>query len=77
MDRSLDDSIGQICERDIQLLQDAGLVSANEPLRCTEIGDAMARYYVKFRTMKEILALPPRPKLSEIVRHLALANPED
>jgi ATP-dependent DNA helicase HFM1/MER3 len=57
----------EICERDIKLLQECGLVSVEGELRSTVFGDAMAKYYVKFETMKLLLALPERAKLSEIV----------
>ena len=57
----------QICEKDISLLTDADLVEEDNHLRCTELGDAMARYYVKFDTMKTFAATPPKAKMSEIV----------
>lgn len=36
-------------------------------IECTEFGDAMARYYVRFETMKIILSLEQKSKMSEIV----------
>lgn len=66
--RNLDDRIEQICARDIGLLQKTNLVSSSEKLKATEFGEAMARYYVKFETMKVLLSLEPRAKMSEIVR---------
>lgn len=66
-DRTLDERIGQICGRDIKLLLDAQLVSEEQSLKSTDFGNAMARYYVKFATMKALLSLPPRAKMSEIV----------
>ena len=65
--RNLDDRVQQICERDISLLKMAKLVHAEGMLKCTEYGDAMARYYVKFETMVQLLNIPPRAKISEIV----------
>jgi ATP-dependent DNA helicase HFM1/MER3 len=62
-----EEMLNEICEKDIKLLQEASLVTPYVPLRSTEFGDAMARYYVKFETMRLFLSLPPRPKLSEIV----------
>ncbi|KAL8971707.1 MAG: hypothetical protein Q9197_003139 [Variospora fuerteventurae] len=50
---NLDDRIERICHRDVDLLVEAQLVvGVGEKLKCTEFGDAMARYYVKFETMK-------------------------
>lgn len=56
-----------ICEKDIKLLQTTGLVTSGDRIKCTEFGDAMARYYIKFETMQIFMSLPPRAKLSEIV----------
>ena len=57
----------QICEKDISLLTGADLVRGDSHLKCTELGDAMARYSVKFETMKTLAAIPPKAKISEIV----------
>lgn len=57
----------QICDKDLRLLQSIDLVSSDGRLKCTEFGDAMARYCIKFETMKIILSLPPKAKMSEIV----------
>ena len=67
MDLDEDTLVGQICQKDVKLLQGAGLVTKTSRLHVTELGDAMARYCVKFETMKMILALPPKAKVSEIV----------
>lgn len=64
---NLDDRLERICRKDIDLLQELDLTTRDARLQATELGDAMARYYVKFDTMKAILHLPPKPKLSEIV----------
>lgn len=61
------DILDQICSKDIALLQETDLVTKSEKLNCTAFGDAMARYYVKFDTMKVFLSLAPRAKISEIV----------
>ena len=66
--RSLDERIEQICERDIHLLQETNLVLTQDKLRSTAFGEAMTRYYVKFETMRALLSLPPKAKMSEIVR---------
>jgi ATP-dependent DNA helicase HFM1/MER3 len=57
----------QICTKDVSLLADADLINTDGRLKCTELGDAMARYYVKFETMKTFAAIPPKAKVSEIV----------
>ncbi|KAI5300593.1 Sec63 [Ascosphaera atra] len=54
------------CEKDIQLLQETRLVTSQGKLRSTELGDAMARYYVKFETMRLLLSLPPKASVQEI-----------
>lgn len=64
---NLDDRIERICIRDLNLLGDARLVTSGNRLQTTAFGDAMARYYVKFETMRTILALPSRSKMSDIV----------
>ena len=68
--RNLDDRIEQICKRDICLLQETNLVSFSESLECTAFGEAMARYYVKFETMRCLLGLQPRARISEIVSYI-------
>lgn len=65
----LDDRIERICQRDINLLLEADLAKEiGGKIKCTEFGDAMARYYVHFETMKGLLSLEPRSKMSDIVR---------
>ncbi|KAJ5505400.1 Helicase C-terminal [Penicillium expansum] len=59
-----------ICEKDIGLLRESGLVEA-ESLGSTQFGDAMARYYIQFETMKVLLSLKPQANLSEILNVIA------
>lgn len=66
--RDLEQRLEQICSKNIALLEENDLVSMTPKMRATEFGDAMARYYVDFDTMKIIMALPAKAKLSEIVR---------
>lgn len=66
--------IEEICKKDIELLQEADIVFTDQKFKCTAHGDAMARYYVKFETMKTLLTLPPRAKISEIVWILYISN---
>ena len=66
-------TIEQICHRDISLLLEHDLIAderENGKLRCTDFGEAMSRYYVKFETMKVFLGLEPRAKISDIVSDL-------
>lgn len=63
-----DDLLRQICEKDIGLLKEAELIEGLDRFKSTEFGNAMARCCVKFETMKLFLALPPKAKVSEIVR---------
>ena len=67
---NLDERLEWICTKGIGLLVEHDLVKSNTHLRATEFGDAMARYYVAFETMKTLLALPPKAKVSEIVSQL-------
>lgn len=74
---SLDDRIERICQRDLRLLADHDLISpkaTDAKIRNTEFGDAMARYYVKFETMKVLLSLEPRSKMSEVLSALSQAD---
>ncbi|KAL8851700.1 MAG: hypothetical protein Q9221_003431 [Calogaya cf. arnoldii] len=72
---NLQDRIERVCQRDIDLLLDAQLVTDEvDRIKCTEFGDAMARYYVKFETMKGLLSLEPRSKMSDILSVLVGAQ---
>ena len=64
---NVDDRIESICKRDLELLGNTQLVIPGDRLKATEFGDAMARYYVKFQTMKVFMGLQPRSKMSDIV----------
>jgi len=71
--RNLDDRLEKICSNGIALLEETDLVCATPKLRCTEFGDAMARYYLQFETMRVIMALPPKAKIFEILSAVAQA----
>lgn len=58
--KSLEEKLHDICRNGILALQECGLVRSEAQLSCTEYGDAMSRYSVRFATMKLILSLPPR-----------------
>ncbi|OQE13378.1 hypothetical protein PENFLA_c049G06462 [Penicillium flavigenum] len=68
-----DELLRQICEKDIDLLRKCGLVEA-ESLSSTQFGDAMARYYIRFETMKVLLSLKPKATLSETLNVIAQAE---
>ncbi|PWW77261.1 P-loop containing nucleoside triphosphate hydrolase protein [Tuber magnatum] len=66
----------EICERNIRILTEEGLVVVEGGrLRCSELGLAMARYYVKFGSMKTILSLQERAGLSDVL--VALSGAEE
>ena len=73
--QNLDDRIERICRRDLELLEDTELVTSGDRLKATEFGDAMARYYVKFETMRVIMRLQPRSKISDIVSSISSPDP--
>ncbi|KAJ5374631.1 Nucleotide-sugar transporter [Penicillium concentricum] len=68
-----DELLRQICEKDIDLLRKCDLVEA-ESLRSTQFGDAMARYYIQFETMKALLSLKPKASVSETLNVIAQAE---
>ena len=65
----VDQKLDEICEKDIHLLDEVGLVKLDteHKLKTTPYGVAMAAYYVKLETMKRLLGLEPKSKISEIV----------
>ena len=66
--RERDEQIAAVCHRDVDLLEKAGLVNASHTLKSSDLGIIMAKYYVRFKTMKAFLGLDAQPKLSDIVR---------
>ncbi|KAB8273394.1 Sec63 Brl domain-containing protein [Aspergillus minisclerotigenes] len=68
-----DEMLRQICEKDIRLLQESNLVTT-ERLRSTQFGDAMARYYVRFETMKTFLTLKRHAAMSQILSVISQAE---
>ncbi|OQE42952.1 hypothetical protein PENCOP_c003G06758 [Penicillium coprophilum] len=68
-----DELLRQICEKDIDLLQKCSLVEA-ERLCSTQFGEAMARYYIQFETMKILLSLEPQASVSETLNVIAQAE---
>ncbi|KAJ5503952.1 Nucleotide-sugar transporter [Penicillium fimorum] len=68
-----DELLRQICEKDIDLLRKCGLVEA-ESLCSTQFGEAMARYYIQFETMKVLVSLKPKASVSETLNVIAQAE---
>ena len=68
---NLDHRIERICRRDLELLEKTQLTLSGDRLKATEFGEAMARYYVKFKTMQVFMRLQPRSRMSEIVSSIS------
>jgi ATP-dependent DNA helicase HFM1/MER3 len=63
-----DQRLEQACERGIKLLQECNLVTDKAQFACTEYGEAMSKYMVKFETMKLLLTIPSKANTEQIVR---------
>ncbi|KAK5958236.1 ATP-dependent DNA helicase MER3 [Knufia fluminis] len=70
---SSDDSLLKWCENDLHLLHEANMIGDIGILRCTEYGDAMARYCIKFDTMKTFMDAPAKAKGSDVLNILSQA----
>jgi len=59
-----------LCEYNLKMLHKYYLITGAgaQNIMSTEYGNAMARYYVPFDTMKIFMALDSKAKISEIVR---------
>ncbi|KAJ5898809.1 hypothetical protein N7495_003553 [Penicillium taxi] len=68
-----DELLRQICEKDITLLQECGLVTI-EKLGSTQFGDAMARYCVRFETMRILMSLRLGASIHEILYLIVQAD---
>ncbi|KAL9131211.1 MAG: hypothetical protein Q9217_000813 [Psora testacea] len=73
-DQNLDDRVECICRRDLGLLEAASLITSNAKLKATEFGDAMARYYVNFETMRVLLGLGRQSRMSDILSAIVQAQ---
>lgn len=72
----LEERLERIASRDIDLLREYQFACSNDSdskLSSSEFGEAMARYCVHFETAKHFLSLPPKAKMSEMVRRLEKA----
>ncbi|CAN9135747.1 unnamed protein product [Alternaria sp. RS040] len=72
--QSIEEQVDDICFRDITLLRETNLISGEECFRSTEFGQAMARYYVNFETMKTFMGLGSKSTPSEILSAMAQAT---
>ncbi|KAJ6259774.1 ATP-dependent DNA helicase MER3 [Drechslerella dactyloides] len=71
----IETELENIVERDIAALEEMGFVEYQQSeLKCLEPGDAMARYYIKFETMKNIMELKEKAKTSEILTCISEAD---
>ena len=60
--------VEEIVGKDLDVLQQFGLVDGvKSKFKCSELGDIMAKYCIKFETMKTILALKSQASGAEIV----------
>lgn len=69
-----EDVLSAWCERDLALLEESDLVRDNGTLRCSEYGEAMAKYCVKLQTMQAFMALRAKAKISEVLDALCQAH---
>ena len=68
-----DELMHQWCEKDVQALLQANMIEKHGRMRCTDLGEAMAKYYINFETMKIFAAIPPKAKISEVLTALCQA----
>ena len=68
-----DDKLSKLCENGLHLLHEANMIDDAGILRCTEYGDAMARYCIKFDTMKTFMEAPAKAKTSVVLSTLSQA----
>lgn len=72
---NIESELENLMEKDIDALVSAGFVQYdNTKLKCLEPGDAMARYYIKFESMRRIMELKEKAKCSEILNCMSEAE---
>ncbi|KAF3916839.1 hypothetical protein ABW20_dc0109455 [Dactylellina cionopaga] len=72
---NIEAGLENIMEKDIACLEEEGFVEYQQTkLKCLEPGDAMARYYIKFETMKNIMNLKEKAKAFEILACISEAS---
>ena len=65
---NLDERLEKICSTAIaQLVKHKLIDEGKRSLKLTPYGEAMARYYVNLTTMANVVEIPQKPKLSELV----------
>ncbi|KAL4763068.1 putative DEAD/DEAH box DNA helicase (Mer3) [Aspergillus foveolatus] len=62
-----------ICEKDIKLLQEYGLVDTKS-LKATPFGDAMSRYSIRYETMKTLIKMKPKSDIAQILAIICQAE---
>ncbi|ELR07113.1 hypothetical protein GMDG_02382 [Pseudogymnoascus destructans 20631-21] len=72
--RDPDERLEQVCERDIKMLQDTKLVTSDQKFTCTEYGQAMSRYMVKFETMQLLLSIPEHAGMGQMLHIISQAS---
>ncbi|KAL9091662.1 MAG: hypothetical protein Q9165_004738 [Trypethelium subeluteriae] len=71
---NLDGHVEWILSKNIDSLLEHELIQSSPKLQCSKYGDAMARYCVQFETMKLIIGLPAKARVSEILSAVAQAT---
>ncbi|KAG9290860.1 hypothetical protein G9A89_011010 [Geosiphon pyriformis] len=65
----------EICAKDLDLLNESDLISKNgDSLKITEYGEAMAKYYLKYRTMANIVHLHSKADIKDLLELLSKAE---
>ncbi|KFY60026.1 hypothetical protein V497_03915 [Pseudogymnoascus sp. VKM F-4516 (FW-969)] len=72
--RDPDERQEQVCERDIKMLQDTKLVTSDQRFACTEYGQAMSKYMVKFETMQLLLSIPKHAGIGQMLHIISQAS---
>ncbi|KAK0742728.1 hypothetical protein B0T18DRAFT_293491, partial [Schizothecium vesticola] len=70
----IDESLSEICERDIKLLQDTEMLTPGHSFTCTDYGRAMSRYMIEFTTMKLLLSIPRAVSMEALITILSQAT---
>ncbi|KAG8628336.1 hypothetical protein KVT40_004209 [Elsinoe batatas] len=69
------ESLDDICRTALDLLETNDLIDVDTSfVRQNDFGAAMARYYISFETMKSVVTIAPRPKISELLSILCSAH---
>ncbi|BFZ60560.1 ATP-dependent DNA helicase MER3 [Saitoella coloradoensis] len=73
--QDMEKGLEALCMKDLKLLEKTGMISMEgERLRSTGYGDASAKYYVMFNTMKAILEMKEAPALRTVLETLCQAE---